>query len=61
MAERSPDPTRLEAHRPELTWRVRLAFVAGAEDRSWQAVGRGLTDEELQRVIGRYAGDVAQE
>lgn len=44
--------------RPELNRRLRLAFLAGAEARSRQTVGRGLTDEELQRVIAQYPGDV---
>lgn len=43
----------------ELNRRLRLAFVQGAEERSRRVVGRPLTDEELQRVIARYPGDVA--
>ena len=59
MTDRPPDPRRLEAHRLELTWRLRLAFIAGAEERSRETVGRELTGEELQRVLRRYPGDLA--
>jgi hypothetical protein len=58
MTDRPPDPRRLEAHRLELTWRLRLAFIAGAEERSRETVGRGLTDDELRRVMSRYPGDL---
>lgn len=43
----------------DLNRRLRLSFLAGAEGRSRQALGRPLTDEELRRVIARYPGDVA--
>jgi hypothetical protein len=58
MTDRPPDPRRLEAHRLELTWRLRLAFIAGAEERSRETVGRGLADEEIERVLRRYPGDL---
>jgi hypothetical protein len=46
------DGSRLE----ELRRRLRLAYVDGAEEWSRENVGRGLTTDELGRVIGRYVG-----
>jgi hypothetical protein len=43
-----PDGSRMD----ELRRRLRLAYVRGAEDRTVQNVGRGLTQDELGRVIG---------
>jgi hypothetical protein len=40
----------------ELRRRLRLAYVDGAEDWTRENVGRGLTPDELGRVIERYAG-----
>ena len=42
----------------ELNRRLRAAYVAGAEARSQAAQGRGLSDEELQRIVARYPGDL---
>jgi len=58
MADQRAEAARLAAHRRDLNQRLRLAFVAGAEERSRETVGRGLTDEALERVIERYPGDV---
>ena len=44
--------------RAELNRKLRAAFIAGAEEQSMQAMGRGLTEEELQRVLRRYPGDL---
>ena len=60
MADRHADANTLAARRRELNQRLRLAFIAGAEERSRQTAGRGLTDEELRRVMERYPGDVAE-
>jgi hypothetical protein len=38
--------------------RLRAEFIAGAEEDSRRRLGRGLTAEELQRVLRRYPGDV---
>lgn len=44
-------------------WRRRLRdlrradFVTGAEEDSRRRLGRGLTTEELERVLRRYPGD----
>ena len=59
MADRHADAKTLAARRRELNQRLRLAFVAGAEERSRQTAGRGLTEEEFQRVARRYPGDLA--
>ncbi len=58
MADRHADANTLAARRRELNQRLRLAFVAGAEERSRQTAGRGLTDDELRRVMSRYPGDL---
>jgi len=58
MASRHADAKALAVRRRELNQRLRLAFIAGAEQRSRQTAGRGLTDEELRRVMERYPGDV---
>jgi hypothetical protein len=42
----------------ELSRRLRLAFVRGAEARSRLEHGRGLTADELRRVVARYPGDI---
>lgn len=41
-----------------LNERLRTAFVEGAEDDSHRRLGRGLTREELERVLRRYPGDL---
>jgi hypothetical protein len=58
MRDRQAESNALAARRLELNRRLRLAFIAGAEERSRDTAGRGLTDEELGRVIERYPGDV---
>ena len=46
-----PDaPRNLDALRA----RLRLAYLDGAEERSWRALGRGLTEGELGGVISRF-------
>ncbi len=57
MSERSRATRLAEERRHELNRRLRAEFVEGAEERSRKAHGRGLTDEELRRVIRRYPGD----
>jgi hypothetical protein len=42
----------------ELNRRLRIAFIAGAEERSRRELGRGLSEEELERVLRRYPGDL---
>jgi hypothetical protein len=38
--------------------RLRAALIAGAEEASRRRLGRGLTREELERVLRRYPGDI---
>jgi hypothetical protein len=45
--------------RARLNQRLRQAFVSGAEADSRRRLGRGLTAEELERVLWHYPGDVA--
>ena len=59
--EATPDaspqsPSRLE----ELNRRLRQAYVEGAEEQSHRQEGRGLTAEELLRVLQHYPGDVGE-
>lgn len=51
-----PDGGRME----ELRRRCRQAFLEGAEEDSRRRLGRGLTAEELERVLRRYPGDVGE-
>ncbi len=53
---RSRDPDR-ERHQ-RLNERLRAEFIAGAEEDSRRRLGRGLTPEELERVLRRYPGDL---
>ena len=48
-----PDGGRLE----ELNRRLRQAYAAGAAEHSREHEGRGLTAEELERVLRHYPGD----
>ena len=45
--------------RARLNQRLRQAFIDGAEADSRRRLGRGLTAEELERVLCHYPGDVA--
>lgn len=44
----------------ELNRKLRLAFIQGAEERSWREHGRGLTEDQLRRVLRRYPGDLPE-
>jgi hypothetical protein len=48
------------ARRAELNRRLRIEFVEGAEERSRRELGRGLTADELRRVLRRYPGDLPE-
>ena len=55
---RPAEPTSLAAaRRRDLNRRLRAAFLAGAEEHSLQSRGRGLTEEELERMLRRYPGN----
>ena len=53
-------PTGSASRRSALNRRLRIAFIAGAEERSRETMGRGLSEEELGRVLRRYPGDVPE-
>jgi hypothetical protein len=46
--------------RTRLNQRLRQAFIAGAEADMRRLLGRGLTSDELERVLRRYPGDVRE-
>jgi hypothetical protein len=46
--------------RARLNKRLRQAFIEGAEKDSRRRLGRGLTAEELERILWRYPGDVPE-
>jgi hypothetical protein len=46
--------------RLDLNRRLRIAFIAGAEDRSRRVMGRPLTHDELREVLRRYQGDLPE-
>jgi hypothetical protein len=48
----------IDEDRKQLNMRLRAAFIAGAEEESRRTLGRGLTREELDRVMRRYPGDI---
>lgn len=50
--------TEADAARVRLNARLRAAFIEGAEEDSRRSLGRGLTRDELERVLRRYPGDV---
>ena len=56
MKPTTPNPVR--DCRRRLNERLRQAFIEGAEEDSRRRLGRGLTAEELERVLRRYPGDV---
>jgi hypothetical protein len=49
-----------DERRARLNQRLRHAFIQGAEEDSRRWLGRGLTVEELERVLARYPGDVGE-
>ena len=51
-----PDQDR----RARLNQRLRRAFIDGAEEGSRRRLGRGLTAEEMKRVLLQYPGDLAE-
>ena len=56
--QQPPQPTDSTDRIRELNRRLRVAFIAGAEERSRRELGRGLTEQELERVLRRYPGDL---
>jgi hypothetical protein len=54
------EPNWPTQHFTELNRRLRFAFVRGAEEHSLREQGRGLTQDELGRVLRRYPGDLPE-
>ena len=46
----------VQRKRARVNERLREAFAAGAEEQSRQSAGRGLTPDELDRVLRQYPG-----
>jgi hypothetical protein len=47
-------------YRQVLNQKLRLAFIAGAEERARHTMGRPLSADELRRVLCRYPGDLPE-
>ena len=60
MRDALPEHDADRQRRARLNQRLRLAFVEGAEEDSRRRPGRGLTREELERVLRHYPGDVVE-
>jgi hypothetical protein len=58
MNQPQRQPTGSASRRSALNRRLRIAFIAGAEEQSRREAGRGLTEQELERVLRRYPGDL---
>lgn len=43
-----------------LNRRLRMEFLAGADEDSRRRLGHGLTAEELERVLWHYPGDIGE-
>ena len=56
--ERPIDPADWQR---QMNLRLRAEFIAGAEEDSRKRLGRGLTAEELERVLRWYPGDVSSD
>jgi hypothetical protein len=54
------DDAATRRRKAELNLKLRQAFIDGAEERSRRELGRGLTTEELERVLRRYPGDIPE-
>jgi hypothetical protein len=46
--------------RRELNRKLRLAFIAGSEERWLRDHGRPMTADELRRILRRYPGDLPE-
>jgi hypothetical protein len=60
MADEEATSKSLIERRADLGRRLRLAFIKGAEEHSRREAGRGLSEEELTRVLRRYPGDLPE-
>jgi hypothetical protein len=48
------------ARRARMNRHLRQSFIDGVEVDAWRRLGRGLTAEELERVLRRYPGDIGE-
>jgi hypothetical protein len=60
MADQEVESKALTERRANLNRRLRLAFMKGAEEHSRREAGRGLSEEELERGLRRYPGDMLE-
>ena len=61
MGDQEPHVTRPDRERRAgLNQRLRQAFMEGAEVDMRRLLGRGLTAEEMERVLRRYPGDLPE-
>jgi uncharacterized protein involved in exopolysaccharide biosynthesis len=58
MSQKRTQSAATEQDRRDLNRKLRLAFIQAAEERSRRELGRGLTADELRRVLERYPGDL---
>jgi hypothetical protein len=58
MNQPQRQPTGSASRSSALNRRLRIAFIAGAEEDSRSRLGWGLSEEELERVLRRYPGDL---
>jgi hypothetical protein len=61
VEDRKPTADADQDRRARLNQRLRRAFLEGAEQDSRRRLGRGLTSEELDRVLRRYPGDLPEQ
>ena len=60
MGMRAQDDEAIRRKKAELNRKLRQAYIKGAEERSRRALGRGLTADELERVLRQYPGDIPE-
>ena len=60
MPEKRTQPAATAQERRDLNRRLRIAFIAGAEERSQRELGRPLTADEFRRILARYPGDLPE-
>jgi len=60
VEDRAATPDADQDRRAGLNKRLRAAFIEGAEEDSRRRLGRGLTREELERVLRRFPRDVPE-
>jgi len=60
MNDRPRERIERASREEHLNRKLRRAFVAGTEERSQRELGRGLTADELRRILRRYPGDLPE-